>query len=362
MIIINNTLTEIRRCEKCLLPDHTPGIDFDTDGICSICATYKTSPPLGEDELLKALTARRERPNVKFDCIVPISGGLDSLYTAFYLVEKLGFKCKGIYYNNGMLSNSGEDVLQWIESNLGIPITRKSVPAGLSRKLVRNGLKSLLDFGPMYMQAALCRHCGYGIRASVYGEMVSYNQYSVWGMHNMDEMPFRYCLNVKPNAYIFQKYWLAVLMTYVYRYKQMKLLPSPGVSPFRLISNEFGYPELPEKYAHLKVLSFFDFIPWNKSRMIKELNDAGIDTSFLETTHSDCVLSPVVDHVLRHAWGIGKKEVYICNRVRVGQLSKDEGIDQIEALLGEELDTSVLSDLGMTREQITSIFRKQPKL
>jgi hypothetical protein len=59
----------------------------------------------------------------------------------------------------------------------------------------------------------------------------------------------------------------------------------------------------------------------------------------LTSPHSDCKLASVVDRALQSAWTVGKKEIYVCNFVRDGQVSKKEGTRQIEAIRQSKLDT-----------------------
>jgi hypothetical protein len=118
-----------------------------------------------------------------------------------------------------------------------------------------------------------------------------------------------------------------------------------------------GYPSLPKSHAHLKNISFYQYIPWNKQRMLDELQASGVDIQPLKSAHSDCRLPPVVDRVLQSAWTVGKKEIYICNLIRDGQLTKDEGLRQIQAIRETPLDTSYLKVIGLSDDEISAMFR-----
>ena len=60
-----------------------------------------------------------------FDCIVPVSGGLDSFYVAHYLTHRLNLRCLGVHYDHGLGSKSKLPMLQWIEDKLGMKIINK---------------------------------------------------------------------------------------------------------------------------------------------------------------------------------------------------------------------------------------------
>ena len=76
----------MKRCKKCILPENYPGITFNEEGICNYCLTYKKREYYGEEELKKILEAYRNK-NGNYDCIVGISGGRDSAYALYYLVN-----------------------------------------------------------------------------------------------------------------------------------------------------------------------------------------------------------------------------------------------------------------------------------
>jgi hypothetical protein len=311
---------------------------------------------MGEDALRLEISTESPRSS-GYDCVVPISGGLDSVYTAFYLSRRMSLRCLGVHYDHGLGSESKPKMLEWIERETGMPIVVRRWDPEESRALVRDSVRALLPFGPRALQAGLCRHCGYGIRAAVYGEMACQGLPSVWGTHTMDQIPFRYCENVSLARLVLRGRTGHALKSLRGRYRQARALPSPGASPLRLLLSPLGYPAPPAADPRLKVMSFYRYIPWNKKRMLAELQAGGMDTEPLTNAHSDCRLPPIVDAVLRSAWTVGKKEVYVCNLVREGQLSTEEGIEQIDAMRRSSVDTGCLRDLGLASAEIEAMLR-----
>ncbi|MBN1459919.1 MAG: hypothetical protein JXA57_10295 [Armatimonadetes bacterium] len=338
------------------MPASTPGIRFDSAGVCSVCAAYAPSEPLGEDALLREL-ASISTSDLPHDCVVPISGGLDSFYTAHRLIRRLKLRCLGVHYDHGFGSDSKEQMLRWVEDTLEMPIIRVAWPQEKTAWLIAESMRALLPFGPKYMQAAVCRQCGYGIRAAVYSEMARQGIHSVWGMHTMDTVPFRYCLDVGLLRYLTQPAARHAVQALRARWRQMSDITAPGVSPGQLLWRGFGYPELPRGLSHLKVLRLFDFVPWDKERMIAELREQGVDTEAFLRAHSDCTLAPLVEHILRTAWGVGKAEIYVCNRVRARQLDRQEGLSMIISLRDERPRIEILEQLGLREVEIKRLFQ-----
>ncbi len=81
----------MRSCRNCLLPEAVPGADLDASGFCAPCRAYRpqdkdTAEALRrtrEADLEEALQACRGQG--PYDCVVPLSGGKDSVF----LIHKL---------------------------------------------------------------------------------------------------------------------------------------------------------------------------------------------------------------------------------------------------------------------------------
>lgn len=84
----------IERCQKCILPANLPSVHLDSSGACNYCASYdakyaalqEESEKKGQNTLEHII--RRKTIGQKYDCLVPISGGKDSMYV-LYLFSKV---------------------------------------------------------------------------------------------------------------------------------------------------------------------------------------------------------------------------------------------------------------------------------
>lgn len=81
----------MRRCTNCLMPDTRPRITFDENGVCNACQWNEKKKTINWQErqdYFKTLCNRfRARKAGKCDCIVPWSGGKDSIYIAYKMRE-----------------------------------------------------------------------------------------------------------------------------------------------------------------------------------------------------------------------------------------------------------------------------------
>ena len=82
-------------CVRCVMDTSDPEIEFDWQGVCNHCNEFDgiTSkqwfPNKDGEEQLKALfkAIKAERAGAEYDCIIGLSGGVDSSYLAIVLKE-----------------------------------------------------------------------------------------------------------------------------------------------------------------------------------------------------------------------------------------------------------------------------------
>lgn len=82
-------------CKKCLLPDKVPGAGIDRQGICRSCRELQEQTPeatsgfRGQEKVQDLEEALQScRGQGEYDCLVPVSGGKDSLYLLYKLKQE----------------------------------------------------------------------------------------------------------------------------------------------------------------------------------------------------------------------------------------------------------------------------------
>ena len=91
-------LKEYKICQKTIMDTSDPNIVFDDHGISDYYYNYKNviepnwhTDKLGYNKLMKnAEKIKKDGKNRDFDCIIGVSGGLDSSYTAYVAKEIMG--------------------------------------------------------------------------------------------------------------------------------------------------------------------------------------------------------------------------------------------------------------------------------
>lgn len=85
-------------CSKCLLPSDYLNIELDSDGVCQHCRNYEITNYLGTEKLQEAIQGPLKlNTSKKYDCVVGFSGGRDSTYLLWYVVNILKLRALAVF-------------------------------------------------------------------------------------------------------------------------------------------------------------------------------------------------------------------------------------------------------------------------
>jgi hypothetical protein len=145
----------MRSCKKCLLPEVVPGANIDRNGICEPCRTYeKVDAPVIESER-KAREADLERTlrdvrgKGEFDCLVPVSGGKDSIYLLYKLKVEYGLNVLAFTTDINIPELAWENIKRAIRQ-LDVQHISYTPPHSLYTKLFRYLLQNQEERGAVY--------------------------------------------------------------------------------------------------------------------------------------------------------------------------------------------------------------------
>jgi len=111
-------MSEYRICERCVMDtDGDSQISFDAEGNCNYCTSALANkpdfPPLGDFSKLQVLfdKIKVDCKNDPYDCLVGVSGGLDSSYI-IYLGHLFGLRMLGLHVDDGLDTEQGKANIQ----------------------------------------------------------------------------------------------------------------------------------------------------------------------------------------------------------------------------------------------------------
>ncbi len=95
-------------CTRCVIDTSDKAISFDANGVCNHCHNYDrqiAALPKGIkakkylDSLVRRL--KKEGKGKKYDCIIGLSGGVDSTYVAYLVKRIFGLRSLAVHLDNG---------------------------------------------------------------------------------------------------------------------------------------------------------------------------------------------------------------------------------------------------------------------
>ena len=124
---------DVEYCQRCGIPSNHPDVSLDVHGVCSLClafnefeaqalAYFKT----GQD-FDALVTGIRAGSNGKYDCLALFSGGKDSTYMLYKLVE-CGLKPLAFTLDNGHVSDGAKANIERAVQDLGVDHMYGSTP------------------------------------------------------------------------------------------------------------------------------------------------------------------------------------------------------------------------------------------
>lgn len=116
-------------CTRCVMDSSDPGIIFDEEGVCNSCKRYVEvrahsgyRPGVSEKELEHTVATMKEQSrDLDYDCVLGISGGVDSAYMA-YMASKLGLRVLAVHVDSGWNSEIAVRNIERMCEKLGIQL------------------------------------------------------------------------------------------------------------------------------------------------------------------------------------------------------------------------------------------------
>ena len=138
-------------CKKCIISNLKPNILFDKNGICSACLNHQTKSDIfkSSDNLLlqnkfKTIIKRNANPKNRYDVVVGVSGGKDSLYQLIQL-KKITDKILAVCVDFGLRTKLGDNNLNLVQEKLNIDLIKFSLKKSSIQKLALYSMKKFGD-------------------------------------------------------------------------------------------------------------------------------------------------------------------------------------------------------------------------
>ncbi|WP_142784478.1 N-acetyl sugar amidotransferase [Changchengzhania lutea] len=118
---------EVKYCKRCLFPETKPDLHFNEEGVCSACiAAEAKDVGIDWEQRKKDFFTiidhfKLNNDEIGYDCLVPVSGGKDSTYQAYFMKEVCGMNPLCVCFETTMVTEVGHQNLDNI-SKMGIDV------------------------------------------------------------------------------------------------------------------------------------------------------------------------------------------------------------------------------------------------
>lgn len=349
---------QLKYCASCCMPETCEGIKFDEMGICLACQASEQKMRIDwtkrEAELRKILQHYKSISGDNYDCIVPISGGKDSIFQLHLVTKVYNMKPLAVTFNHNWYSQTGKYNLWNALEKLNVDHIMFSPNRNLVNKLAKY---SLLKIGDP------CWHCHAGCGAFPLQIAVKFKTpLLIWG-ESVAESSGRSTF-FQP-VLKFDRDYFTKVSAKCYAYEMVNdEITKKDVFSFQLPSIE----EI-EKIGVVGI-HLGDFIFWDEEKQVELMKkEYGWREDTVEGTYKkyksvECIMPGVHDYSKFIKRGFGRGTDHACRDVRTGLLTREEGFKLAKKFDSKEPTKALnyyLKIAGFTKKQFYDILISQRK-
>lgn len=343
---------EYQICTRCVMDTTDPDITFDHDGICSHCHTFDTNivpawpnPTEGAialDQMLHKVKAYGQ--GKQYDCVIGLSGGIDSSYIATKTVE-WGLRPLVVHVDAGWNSEEAVMNIEQICKRLNLDLVTHVVDWEEMQDMQLAFLRSnLANQDVPQDHAFFAALYGYATKAGI--------KYVISGSNFATE-------SILPQSWGYDAMDATHLKAIHKQFGKKKRGDYPIVSFFNLY---FRYPLI----LKMEVLRPLNYIHYNKEDAIRIL-EKDYGWRYYGGKHYESRWTRFFQgYYLPHKFGYDKRKAHLSSLIVSGQMSRDEALEQLKKPL---YDTKLLAEdkifiakkLGISLAEFEDLIAQPPR-
>jgi N-acetyl sugar amidotransferase len=323
-----------------------PNLVFDENGICNHChyydneANYYLKTGVEAEQLMtKTITAIKEfGKGKKYDCLIGLSGGVDSSYVA-YIAKQKGLRALCVHFDNGWNSEIAVQNIHNIVSKLDFDLFTYVIDWEEFKDLQLAYLKaSVIDI------EVLTDHAIYGTMFKIAKEN---NIKYVLGGHNVvteGVLPYHWTYNKKDYINIraiHKKYGEKELRSFPFLDKKMK------------------------RFIDKSGVEFINYLNWIRyiKEDVKKTLQSELAWKDYGGKHYESVWTRFYQgYILPVKFGVDKRKAHLSALICSGQITRDEALNEMRLPVYDvellQIDKEfVLKKLGLTENEFDAIMK-----
>ncbi len=342
--MISESGTQI--CSRCVMDASDPDITFDAAGICHYCRRYEpllARLSLTAEESRRQLTSIAERVRAagrgrEYDCLVGVSGGVDSSYVA-YLAKQLDLRPMVVHLDNGWNSEIAVENIRGIVEKLGFDLFTTVIDWEEFRDLQRAFFRaSVVDIEMLTDHAHAAATYSIARKNGIRYVLSGSNLNTEHGM---------------PPSWSWLKRDLTNIKAIHRRFGERKLRSYPTQSLWQWTVNR--------ALKLVEPVRILESANYRKTDAMKVLHEE-LGWRYYGGKHYESVFTKFYQaYFLPEKFGIDKRKPHLSCLVRNGELSRDDALAELDEPLYDPVELRaekeyVLKKLGFSEEEFAEIM------
>lgn len=336
-------------CVRCVMDTTDPDITFDEHGVCHHCrgheekvASIPAQRPDASEQLAEVVRGIKARASGEYDCIVGLSGGVDSSYVAYQAV-KLGLKPLAVHFDNGWNSELAVENIERIVKHLGLDLMTFVIDWDEFRDIQRSFFKA--DVVDIEMVT------DHAIFASMFDIANKHGIKTILSGTNAATE------SIMPKSWQHFKFDLLNLKSIHKRFGTMPIKHYPTISIWRM-----AWQNYVRKTGSVSILNY---LPYSKSGAIETLQTE-LGWRYYGGKHYESVFTKFYQaHILPTKFNVDKRRIHLSDLIMNGEVTRDEALAELagppypaEALVH---DTEyVCKKLGFSQQEFADYLGRPP--
>lgn len=327
-----------------------PNIKFDENNLCDYCINFEKnikpswSNTLQNNQILSQISnnIRLEGKNKDFDCIIGLSGGLDSSYAAYVAKEKMGLRPLFFHVDAGWNTDQAvgniEKLINGLNSDLYTEVANWDQVKRMQVAFLRSGIpdqdlvQDAIFFSELY-KFAKKNNVKYVLTGSNYSTECCVEPEEWGGYVGIDKM-------------LFQNIWD------LHGDRKSNYLPLVDI-----MVSKIWY----QKILGMKVIYPLNLVSYIKKNAEKELNNKFGWQPFKHKHHESRFTRFYEDYWLPRRFGFEKRRAHFSSLIMTQQMNRDEALERIsypemdENFLKQEFEY-IAHKLDLSRTELQELF------
>jgi N-acetyl sugar amidotransferase len=341
---------EYNICKRCVMDTTAQNIAFDKDGNCNFCDSCIESLTINKAGKQSELNSfiqkvKDDGKNKKYDCVIGVSGGVDSSY-ALYLAVKNGLRPLAVHMDNGWNSELATNNIANLVNGLGVDLYTHVIDWQEYKDLMESFFKAnVIDIELLYDNAMLAVNFQQANKFGIKYILPGYNS-STEGI-GMPKGWNHFKLDVKNIKNIQKKFGTLALKT------------MPMLSSLR-----FKYDQ---KIKKIQWVAFLDYFDYKKEEALTLLKN---DFSYkpYPYKHYESIFTRFYQgYILPEKFGVDKRRVHLSSLICSHQMSREEAMEKLTTIpypSQHELEEDIeyfLKKMSWSREKLDN-YISQPEI